>query len=251
MSNIIPMNYDDRSFPFTADCWFNATVAAKHHGKLPKDWLKTEATKIYIAELAEELGIAGTGVKEDFSPLLVRVEKGRNGGTWLHPELAVEFARWLSVKFARACDRHIKNLLLSKNFQLTEDQIVGLMVCQQPTSWEKRFKDPFYQALSKMSGLPYFGHVGGCPALFGQITARWVYGVALPDYVYQAAKQAAGDSKEKIHQHLKPDALEKVEQQLIAVTNIASCSIDQKDFEARCMAAFPVKGQMKLLYAAA
>lgn len=45
MSNIIPMNYDDRSFPFTADCWFNATVAAKHHGKLPKDWLKTEATK--------------------------------------------------------------------------------------------------------------------------------------------------------------------------------------------------------------
>lgn len=81
MSNIIPMNYDDRSFPFTADCWFNATVAAKHHGKLPKDWLKTEATKIYIAELAEELGIAGSGVKEDFSPLLVRVEKGRNGGT--------------------------------------------------------------------------------------------------------------------------------------------------------------------------
>lgn len=87
--------------------------------------------------------------------------------------------------------------------------------------------------------------------MFGQITSRWVYGVALPDYVYQAAKQAAGDSKEKIHQHLKPDALEKVEQQLIAVTNIASCSIDQKDFEARCMAAFPVKGQMKLLYAAA
>ncbi|GKI97879.1 KilA-N domain-containing protein [Klebsiella pneumoniae] len=75
MSNIIPMNYDDRSFPFTADCWFNATVAAKHHGKLPKDWLKTEATKIYIAELAEELGIASSGVKEDFSPLLVRVEK--------------------------------------------------------------------------------------------------------------------------------------------------------------------------------
>lgn len=66
MSNIIPMNYDDRSFPFTADCWFNATVAAKHHGKLPKDWLKTEATKIYIAELAEELGIASSGVKRGF-----------------------------------------------------------------------------------------------------------------------------------------------------------------------------------------
>ena len=233
MSNIIPMNYDDRSFPFTADCWFNATVAAKHHGKLPKDWLKTEATKIYIAELAEELGIASSGVKEEVSPLLVRVEKGRNGGTWLHPELAVEFARWLSVKFARACDRHIKNLLLSKNFQLTEDQIVGLMVCQQPTSWEKRFKDPFYQALSKMSGLPYFGHVGGCPALFGPITSRWVDGVALSAYVYPAAQQAAGGSKEKIQQTIKPDALEKVAQELVAVNHIASCSSGQKGFDAR------------------
>lgn len=56
---------------------------------------------------------------------------------------------------------------------------------------------------------------------------------------------------ERIHQHLKSDALWKVEQQLIAVTNIASCSKDTKDFEVRCMAAFSVKGQMKLLYAAA
>jgi hypothetical protein len=61
------------------------------------------------------------------------------------------------------------------------------------------------------------------------------------------SKTSRRGQQEKIHQHLKPDALEKVEQQLIAVTNIASCSIDQKDFEARCMAAFPVKGQMKLL----
>nr|DAK99692.1 MAG TPA: KilA-N domain [Caudoviricetes sp.] len=251
MTNIVPMSYGDNSFPFTSDCWFNATVAAKHHGKRVKDWTILESTRLYIAELAQELDIEPFNSKGQISPLLVRAEKGRYGGTWIHPELAVEFARWLTAKFARACDRHIKNLLLSKNFQLTEDQIVGLMVCQQPTSWEKRFKDPFYQALSKMSGLPYFGHVGGCPALFGQITARWVYGVALPDYVYQAAKQAAGDSKEKIHQHLKPDALEKVEQQLMVVTSIASCSVDQKDFEARCMTAFPVKGQMKILYAAA
>lgn len=251
MSNIIPMTFDDQQFPFTSDCWVNATIAARHHGKLAKDWLKTDATKSYIAEVADELGLSASNIKEDFSPLLVRVEKGRNGGTWIHPELVVEFARWLSPKFARACDRHIKNLLLSKNFQLTEDQIVGLMVYQKPTSWEKRFKEPFYEALAKMTGLPYFGHVGGCPALFGQITARWVYAVALPEFVYQAAKAAAGESGEKIHQHLKPDALDKVEQQLVAVTNIANCSIDTKDFEARCMAAFPVKGQMKLLYAAA
>lgn len=140
MSNIIPMNYDDRSFPFASDCWFNATVAAKHHGRKVTEWLRLPSTKEYMAELCQELGIEGFNFKGGIFPPLVRIEKGRYGGTRLHPELAVEFARWLSVKFARACDRHIKNLLLSKNFQLTEDQIVGLMVCQQPTSGRSALK---------------------------------------------------------------------------------------------------------------
>ncbi|MBI0431705.1 KilA-N domain-containing protein, partial [Pectobacterium parmentieri] len=174
MSNIIPMNYDKQSFPFTDECWFNATVAAKHHGKRALDWLRLDSSKEYAKELGKELSIQAINGKGEISHLLARVENGRNGGTWMHPELAVEFARWLSPKFARACDRHIKNMLINQHVQLTEDQIVGLLTYSEPTSWEKRFKEPFYRALSKMSGLPYFGHVGGCPALFGQITARWV-----------------------------------------------------------------------------
>ena len=101
-----------------------------------------------------------------------------------------------------------------------------------------------------MSGLPYLGHNGGSPSLFAQITSRWVYGVVLPDSVYRAAKRAANDSGDKIHQFLEPEAFIKVQEQLGAVTNIANCCVDNKDVEARCMAAFPVKGQMKLLYVA-
>ncbi|EMH1212481.1 KilA-N domain-containing protein, partial [Morganella morganii] len=55
-------------------------------------------------------------------------------------------------------------------------------------------------------------------------------------------------AREKIHQYLKADALRKVEEQMVAVTNIANSSADYKDFDARCMAAFDVKGQMQLLY---
>ncbi|EBE4813829.1 KilA-N domain-containing protein, partial [Salmonella enterica] len=95
MSNIIPMNYDDRSFPFASDCWFNATVAAKHHGRKVTEWLRLPSTKEYMAELCQELGIEGFNYKGGIFPPLVRIEKGRYGGTWLHPELAVEFARWL------------------------------------------------------------------------------------------------------------------------------------------------------------
>lgn len=81
MSNIIPMNYDDRSFPFASDCWFNATVAAKHHGRKVTEWLRLPSTKEYMAELCQELGIEGFNFKGGIFPPLVRIEKGRYGGT--------------------------------------------------------------------------------------------------------------------------------------------------------------------------
>ena len=74
MSNIIPMEFDKKQFPFTNECWFNATVAAKHHGKLAKDWLKADATKAYIAEVAKELDIQEF-IKEDFSRGLKRTTR--------------------------------------------------------------------------------------------------------------------------------------------------------------------------------
>ncbi len=43
---------------------------------------------------------------------LLKTKAGRhNGGTWLHPKLAVPFARWLDVRFAIWCDIQIENLL--------------------------------------------------------------------------------------------------------------------------------------------
>ncbi|WP_327190602.1 KilA-N domain-containing protein [Pseudomonas libanensis] len=35
----------------------------------------------------------------------------RGGGTWLHPKLAVAFARWISPDFSVWCDLHIDALL--------------------------------------------------------------------------------------------------------------------------------------------
>lgn len=42
---------------------------------------------------------------------LVSTKAGRGGGTWVHPKLAVAFARWLDVRFAVWCDLHIDALL--------------------------------------------------------------------------------------------------------------------------------------------
>jgi hypothetical protein len=46
---------------------------------------------------------------------LVKIKRGRpdqGGGTWLHPDLAIEFARWCSPKFSIWCNEQIKEILI-------------------------------------------------------------------------------------------------------------------------------------------
>lgn len=81
----------------------NATEMAKPFGKSPKDFLKTEQTKTYVKALSE--------VRKILSSDLVQVIYGDNGGTWMHEDVAMEFARWLSPAFAIWCNDRIKELL--------------------------------------------------------------------------------------------------------------------------------------------
>ncbi len=83
----------------------NATQMAKPFGKRPIDWLKYQNSQEFIAALCE--------VRKITSADLVTVIKGGNGeqGTWMHEDVALEFARWLSPKFAIWCNDRIKELL--------------------------------------------------------------------------------------------------------------------------------------------
>lgn len=80
----------------TEEMLFNATQMAKPFSKTPKDFLKIGPTKEYIEEI----------FKEDLNPIktiddLVRIKRGKYGGTWFHNELAFEFAGWCSAVFRR------------------------------------------------------------------------------------------------------------------------------------------------------
>jgi hypothetical protein len=100
-ARIIPFAYDGQAVRFNADGWINATEAAARFARLPHEWLRLPETTAYLEALAKCGKI----------PQLVRTQRGRNGGTWLHPKLAVAFARWLSVDFAVWCDEQIDALL--------------------------------------------------------------------------------------------------------------------------------------------
>lgn len=83
----------------------NATEMAKPFGKLAKDWLSNKSTKEFLSTLSAVRIIPLTG--------LVEIKQGGNGeqGTWMHEDVALEFARWLSPAFAIWCNDRIKELL--------------------------------------------------------------------------------------------------------------------------------------------
>lgn len=238
--NIIKFDFKGHQVGFNDDGWINATEAAKKFNKVPNDWLRLPDTINYIKALQSKYG--------EISYL--KTKRGKHdGGTWIHPKLAVRFARWLSIDFEIWCDEQIDKLIRSQKITYTDEQVLAILTHSQPQTWEKRFQQPFYQALSKMTNLPFNNHVGGCPSLFGMITQKWVYGVVLPKKVYKSIKERTKKG-EKIHQFLKTDALKAVEDQLIAITTIAKGCIDYKDFEARCSTIFNTKGQIKFILAA-
>lgn len=81
----------------------NATEMAKPFKKKATDWLKTSSVKEFLVSMTE--------MKNINSSDLVRVTYGNNGGTWMQEDVALEFARWLSPKFAIWCNDRIKELM--------------------------------------------------------------------------------------------------------------------------------------------
>lgn len=96
----------------------NATEMAKPFGekKKPVLWLRTQQAKKYLEFL--------TQVQICTPADLLIVMSGGNGlqGTWMHEDLAMEFARWLSPEFAYWCNKKIQELLTTGTATLTEQE---------------------------------------------------------------------------------------------------------------------------------
>lgn len=123
------VNFDGLPVAFTENGYLNATMIAKHYGKRVKDYLRNERTQDYIRALNEHLSEAvKTASQSDGINLpseqnqLVMVVKGGNPteqGTWLHPKLAIDFARWLNPRFAVWCDMQIEQMVTGSVQSLT------------------------------------------------------------------------------------------------------------------------------------
>jgi hypothetical protein len=107
-TQLITAQFDGMPVVFRTDGFINATAIAKQFNKNPKDYLKSKRTQEYIEAVR-------TILLTEQNQLVIIKQGGspEEQGTWLHPKLAVDFARWLSIKFAVWCDLQIEKILLS------------------------------------------------------------------------------------------------------------------------------------------
>ena len=107
----------------------NATEMAKPFGKRASHWLNNQQTKEFINALS--------GVRILTPSDLVRVTNGDKGGTWMHEDVALEFARWLSPTFAIWCNDRIKELLTQGVATVSNDDEV---IAQAMTVLQRRLE---------------------------------------------------------------------------------------------------------------
>lgn len=117
MTNTQIFNYNNNPITFQMgdnDVMINATEMAKQFGKRPNDYLSLPSTKELLNAATRK-----SGRSED---QLVKVINGV--GTWLHEDIALDFAQWLSVDFRLWCNDRVKELLRNGVATITNDDEV-------------------------------------------------------------------------------------------------------------------------------
>ena len=100
MNNIAIFDYNGQIISRRHNGFVNLTQMCQVNGKRLDNWMRLKQTQDYITVLGNSL-----------TSEVVYSEEGVNGGTWGHPSLAINLARWISSEFAVWCDAHIFNLM--------------------------------------------------------------------------------------------------------------------------------------------
>jgi hypothetical protein len=133
MIPISTYEYQDAPVSFADDAFVNLTELCAAFNKRPSHFLDLKSTADYMAALAADTGLAATSkvdlncrdsrqLKSSGESLLITSEGRYGSGTWAHPDLAIECARWLSPAFAIWCNRIIRALLAGRVYATAEDK---------------------------------------------------------------------------------------------------------------------------------
>jgi hypothetical protein len=113
MNSLQNFDYNGQLIQRRDDGFVNLTQMCQANGKRIDHWKDLKATKAYIRALQDNY--PGSRV--------VYSEEGLGGGTWGHPSLAINLARWINANFAVWCDAHIFNLMATGQTSLAINPI--------------------------------------------------------------------------------------------------------------------------------
>lgn len=87
----------------SSDGFFNANdlidLYNKEHNELKRvqDYLDNESTRRLASALIIDL--QNNAKERDYENGVIRTKRGKNGGTWFHPYMMIDFGMWLSPEF--------------------------------------------------------------------------------------------------------------------------------------------------------
>lgn len=109
MDTVQIFNYNENPVSFrmeNGEIMINATAMAKPFGKRPGDYLRLPSTNELITAIVRK---SHKSENQVVSTVKGSMENG--GGTWMHEDLAIDFAQWLSIDFRLWCNQKLKELL--------------------------------------------------------------------------------------------------------------------------------------------
>lgn len=106
------------------DGYINATQMCKANNKEWRYYWRLPSTQKYAKALAKDLGIeliVNNPTCNNYASALVLTFRGGNSqqGTWVHPEVAVDLAAWISVEFRILVNRWVREWMSHGNNPIT------------------------------------------------------------------------------------------------------------------------------------
>lgn len=111
LPEVISRPYNGADFQFTVEGYVNISPVSKVFGKRPGDYLRLQRTQEYIQALVQKYTATGNPATEETFVYSVVGGDPQKQGTWLHPKLLIDFARWVNPEFALWCDEQVESIL--------------------------------------------------------------------------------------------------------------------------------------------
>lgn len=118
--NSLLTNFDYKGYQISfnkgENVMINATQMAKPFGKRPIDYLRLPSTNELLSAIVRK-----SHISENQLVISKQGSAENGGGTWMHEDVALDFAQWLSVDFRLWCNDRIKELMTTGVSTISND----------------------------------------------------------------------------------------------------------------------------------